>query len=688
MEPLTFQAATYRPTSPFTGTIPLSLLRVKNMILTGLDDLLYLRCYKGNLNLSETIATGPLTGTISGSLNGSTITGAGTAFKTELRSGQFLFAGADLLVVSEVVSDTVFTIYRALTAAVAAGSTGYRLSILFEIGRKRGTLLQGNGYEFDKGNIVATGVGTLRVNGSALNATMVLTRKPRIAVYDPSAGTYTVKNLGLTPSAVAPTITLVAGGVKNMQAGHYSLLLVPSRTALNGAGNPGPKAEFDIVTPGNKPQIDVTAVTVDTTNGQTEFDVYVSLITQGGIQGPWFYLESVVIANIVANVFTVEWESSQVGRTGNEVDYDNDPPPEAGFIGTIVGYAIALSCNGKFGGTPGKSIVPAKPGNIDAWPAEWNVTSSPPEDILGFATALARLYLLTPKSLQQLQYTPSGNSQVPPYTMRPYWRVGFANPYQLVFVNQMLVGHSLMGPTKSVEGNQNVVEQTDFGGYVSDIMATWTNGHVMVEHDPDPRVNAVCFFHSADSKNAAGYWRTRVLVWGVRQEQWIGDVFIEDTTRDMIVCGVAQVDGHLEFLAGGRLGAGVQVDTFRWNTVSSGNVNYYAAWQLTNAGTPRQDKELGAIQVTGKFTAGDAKVYGYSQTEAISLADIEAGTNSLSGSISLGTQASPQDLERLELNISNAAKFTVRVGGTWDSTGDPDRLDKVVLEYQPVGMPR
>src|SRR5687767_14200982 len=101
MEPLTFQAATYRPTAPYTGQIPLSLLRMKNMILTGIDDLLYLLCYKGYLNLSETIAIGTLTGTSSGSLGGTTITGVGTAFKTELRSGQILFAGTDSMVVNE-----------------------------------------------------------------------------------------------------------------------------------------------------------------------------------------------------------------------------------------------------------------------------------------------------------------------------------------------------------------------------------------------------------------------------------------------------------------------------------------------------------------------------------------------------------------------------------------------------------
>lgn len=804
MADLTFQAASYRPTAPYTGEVAPSLLRLKNMLVSGVDDLLYLSCYKGSLNLSETIPTGPLTGTISGSINGTTITGAGTAFKTQLRSGQFVFAGYDLLVVNEVVSDTVFTIYRALSVAIAGGSTGYRLPILFEIGRKRGTLLQGNGYEFDKGNIVATGEGTLRINGSTLSASMVLTRKPRIAVYDPTAGTYLIYNLGLAASAVGPTVTEVVGGAKNMQIGHYSLLLVPSRSSLNGAGNPSPKGEFDITVAGHRAEVDVTAVTVDATNGQEGFDVYASLSTQGGIQGPWFFLETVLIADIVASKFDVEWEDSQIGRTGNEVDYDNDPPPEAGFIGTIVGYPIAISCNGKFGGTPGPSIVPAKPGNVDAWPAEWNVTSSPPEVILGIATALARIYLLTPKSLQQAQYTPSGNSQVPPVTMRPYWRVGFANPYQIVFVNQMLVGYSLMGPTKSIEGTQNVVEQTDFGGYVSDIISTWNPAHVVVEHDPDPRVNAVCFFHSADSKNDAGFWRTRVLLWGVRQAQWIGDVFIESDTRDMIVSGVAQVDTHLEFLAGGRYGAvrqietatvvgtitgsgfatvivtaagmtgspktisvpvligdtasvvadkirtalggdsavnaffivsgvgtsvvltkqltgandatlninvnngtctgltaaptsanttagvagSVQVDTFRWNTVASGPINYFAAWQLTNAGAPKQDKELKAIQVSGKFTAGDVKIYGYTQTDPISILSIESGIDSLSGSISLGSQPTPETLERVELNLSNAGLFTARVGGTWDGSGDPDRIDKAVIEYQPLGMPR
>lgn len=563
----TLAASFYKPSSPYTGLLPLSILRMKNMILTGIDELLYLQAYKGSLNLGETVAgggapagDGALTGTVDAAEGDTTIIGTGTLFKTEIRSGQFLFSNEDLLVVNEVVSDTVFTIYgrngsggftEGLTAALVA-ATVYRMPILFDLNRKRGVLWQGNGHEFDKGNIVATGEGTLTVNGSTLNATMVLNRKPRIAIYDRVTDTYTITDLGLTPSTVAPTVTEVGGGVKNMQIGHYSIILVPSRSAMNGAGNPGPKAEFDIMVNGNQAQVDVSLVTVDTAHEQTDFDVYASLSTQGGIQGPWFFLETKSIADIVADQFTEEWEDSQIGRTGNEVDYDNDPPPEAAFIGTIIGYAIALGCNGKFGGTPGPSLVPAKPGNIDAWPAEWNVTSSPPETILGVAIALARLYLLTPKSLQQAQYTPSGNPQVPPVTVRPYWRVGFANPYQLVFVNQMLVGYSIMGPTRSVEGTGEVVQQTDFGNYVADITKGWTQSHVLVEHDPDPHVNAICMFHSADSKNDAGFWRTRVLLWGVRQEQWIGDVFLESDTRDVIVCGVAQVDGHLEYLAGGR----------------------------------------------------------------------------------------------------------------------------------------
>jgi hypothetical protein len=273
--------------------------------------------------------------------------------------------------------------------------------------------------------------------------------------------------------------------------------------------------------------------------------------------------------------------------------------------------------------------------------------------------------------------------------MRAYWQVGFTNPYQVVFVNGMLIGQTTMGPTRSTEGIQDVIEQFDLGGYVSDIMATWTHAHTLVEHDPDPAVNAVCFFHSADSKNNAGYWRTRVLLWGVRQQQWIGDVYLESDTRDMVVCGVAQVDGHLEFLAGGRVSGGsLTIDTFRWNTVASGNIDYYAAWQLTNGGQNTQDNATQAIQVTGKFTNGKAQIHGYSQTEVISLTDIENGTNSVSGDITLGTQTSPETLERQEVKCTNLGLFTGRISGTWDSTGVPDRVDKVVIEFQSEGMPR
>lgn len=134
-------------------------------------------------------------------------------------------------------------------------------------------------------------------------------------------------------------------------------------------------------------------------------------------------------------------------------------------------------------------------------------------------------------------------------------------------------------------------------------------------------------------------------------------------------------------------GNSFQVDTFRFNAGNAA-VEYYAAWQLSEGGAPKQDKEIRAIQPTGKLTMGEALVYGYSQTEPIPIQDIEDGINSLSGSIPLGSQSLPETLERVELNVSNAALFTARVGGTWDGTGEPDRIDKVEIEFQPVGMPR
>lgn len=130
-----------------------------------------------------------------------------------------------------------------------------------------------------------------------------------------------------------------------------------------------------------------------------------------------------------------------------------------------------------------------------------------------------------------------------------------------------------------------------------------------------------------------------------------------------------------------------QVDTFRFNAGAE-EINYYAAWQLSEGGAPKQDKEVRAVQPTGKFTNAHLRVYGYSQTEPIPITNIEDGINSVSGAIPLETVTLPQTLERVETNLSNLGMFTVRIDGTSPAVGDPDRIDKCEVEFQPLGMPR
>src|SRR6267142_2579514 len=96
METLLFPATTYCPTSTRTGLSGVSLLRMSNLILAGSGADVYLECYKGSLNFNETIPTLNLSGTLTAALGETTIVGIGTAFTTELRSGQMFWCEADM----------------------------------------------------------------------------------------------------------------------------------------------------------------------------------------------------------------------------------------------------------------------------------------------------------------------------------------------------------------------------------------------------------------------------------------------------------------------------------------------------------------------------------------------------------------------------------------------------------------
>lgn len=688
-EPLVFGASTYCPTSPRTGLTGKTILRANNVILTGEAPDIYLRCYRGSYNLSETIPTLALTGTLAATVGSTTVAGTGTFFTTELRSGQQFYAGDDCFRVNQILADDSLTVYRPVTTALI-GATGKRASVLFEIARQRGTLTQGNAYQLDKGSILGAGYGTLRLDGSALaGASMVLTGSPQIAIFDPTLGTYTVYDVGFDTPTVAPTVTSVAGGTKGMVAGEYSIRLVPSSSVTAGYSNPGPRANVTLVA-NQRMQVDVNAVAMDTAAGQDQWDVYATQIGAVQVnQGPWNFVRSVPASEIVAGIFFIEYLNAEIARSG-ELEFDNDPPPDAGFVATLQGYPQWVSCFGKWGGSPGPSLVPATPQNIEGAPAIWNVTSSPPEDILGVITSQARLYFLCPKTLQQGIYAPTNDITIPPTQVRPYWSMGFGNPYQLINpTTGILVGFPTGGPTRSTADVETSDDQF-IGAHVAEITKNWSQPEVMVGYDPDPSVYGVCFFYPANEQNGSGWWTTRVLVWGLNELDWIGDVTIESDDRDMIVTGVATVDNALYFVAGGRidLAGTIQQDTFQWNRASGDPVNYYAAWELQAVGVLDRNKSVKAARANGKLTSGVLQVHGFDSNQAEDLTNLELGTNA-QVTVNLGTTTDVETTFRQPFNAPNNFMFCPRVSGTYNGVDEePDRINGCVLEYQLTGVRR
>lgn len=522
---------------------------------------------------------------------------------------------------------------------------------------------------------------------TAAGTSMVLTGSPQVAVYIPTTNKYAIYPLGLPAPTVAPTVTGVAGGTHGMIAGDYSLREVRSRSATNGYGNPGPRANFSLTNDGDYAQVDVTLSPLDTAHGQDERDIYATQpATQprsDANQGPWDFVRTV--SDTEGNIFPIDYLGTEINRQG-EVDFDNDPPPASGFIAVISGAAVGVSCDGKYGGSPGPAVAPFKPQNIEASPAGWRVKSSPPQDLLGVVNSQARLYFPAAATLQTGVFADTGDPLIPPISLRSYWNVGFSNSNQVIFVANQLVGYPHSGPTRSVADAENVEEQY-FGDYVAEIIRNFVGPHVMVEHDPDPNVDAVCFFHPAHSVNSSGFWTTRVLLWGLRQSAWIGDVLIESTLRDMIVCSVAKVGEHLEFLAGGRLGAGVQVDTFRWNTAAGTAVSYAAAWQLTDGGSENQNKTVKALRTTAKLTNGKLRLYGFDSATNIAISNIEQETGYIT-EIALGTQSDVQTGLRQPGTFPNLSVFTLQVAGTYAGTGEADRVDEAYCEFQATGNRR
>lgn len=688
MEPIILGASVYHPTSPRTGLSGNTLLRLKNLILTGADENVYLSCYRGSLNLNETIPGLALTGTVSAAAGVTTIVGVGTSFTTELQAGQFWWAGNSPLMVKRIIDDTHLIVYEGpLTILTAA--TGTRMPVLFNLLTQRATLsARGNAVEVDKGSIFATGVGTLLVDGQPLQgSSMVLAGSPKVAIFDPTTGNYTVYPVGFSEPTPGPTLTDSVGGVQGMIAGDYSVRLTAANSVTQGESNPGVRANVSLAADNDQITVDLTGVTFDTAAGVDQANAYATqLNVVNANQGPWNFVRSWLLAD--GNTFNLDYLNAAISRQG-ELEFNNDPVPDAGFVATLQGYLQWVSCFGKFGGSPGPVLVPGKPNNIEAAPSDWVVTSSPPEDILDVVTSQARLYLLCPTTLQQGVYAPTGDPLVPPTQIRAFWSLGFSSFQQVVFAQDLLVGYPHGGPTRST-ADVEIVKTQFLGAQVAEIIQHWKSAYVKCGWDSDPMVNAICFFQPAIRRNSDGWWETDVLIWGVNQVDWIGAVTITDPDRDLVVCSVATVNNQLTFLAGGRtdLVGTIQFDTFEWNKIAGMPIDYYCCWQLQAGGVVDRNKTIRAMRANGKFTNGLMQLYGFDSETPENLSDIEDGINP-QGEINLGTTDDVVTTSRDRLNFPSNFVFSPRISGTYNGTDEiVDRINGAVVEFAPQGNRR
>lgn len=698
-----FIPSEFWPTSPRSGNEGGRIFRMQNFVLQGERNEPYARVYGGSFNLNEDIPTANLTGTVTTTTNSLEVVGAGTLFTTELHIGQFLeaFGGSGghtiPLVVDEIIDDTHFLACR-LPHVATAGATVVQLPVLFEMNKARGTLLRGNAVESDKGTIYAVGVGTLRRNGVALPGTsLIATRAPKIALLDFITGNYVVATLGMATPAALGAAT-VAGGTKNMQGGVYSIRAVPARQATLGYNNPSPKAEVTIAT-GEK--IRLTVDPADTANAQDAWMFFVTLHTQGGgINGPWFRLELPAIYVRVGNgageipaaggTYDIEYNDAEVSG-GDLLTFNNDPPPDAEFVALMTNLPVWVSCDGPGNTSPGPMIRPSKPRNVEAAPATLAVATSPPETIVGHLIGpQGRLYLMCVNSLQSTVATQSQDPRLPPFAARPFWKSGFKHPYSLIAVGENLVGMTNNGLARSISSGDEGSEEYGFATAMEELLANISPGHCLLANDP--KNNAVVLFHSGHSLNADGFWTTRAWMYSLRESKWIGDILLTSSTGDMIVSGVASINGQLEFLAGGRQQAGTTVvRTYRWDdTRAAQPVPAYLAWQYTDDRSETNPKAIKSIRITGKLSgAPTAGVHIVQPGEVINVAALEAGSGgSASGSIPLATSVGVAQHNKIELDVDNAMQWTVRIDTTWDGLGEPDRIDEVVVESHIRGARR
>jgi hypothetical protein len=496
---------------------------------------------------------------------------------------------------------------------------------------------------------------------------------------------------------------------KVMPEGVRSLLIAKASTKLGvpSFGNPGPKVAVAALTAGQAIAITFPAMdsNADPNDPHDAWRIYATeqggttaLATANAESGPWFWVRTVDSSEVdpAGGTYILEYLDAEINASPRLVTFDNDPPVDAEYVAAAAGYPVLVSCSGPptpddpDGTSPGPTIVPFKPHNIAAAPLILDtgqrneVPTSPPEPIIGFYLAAGRIYLLTPNTLQIAVFVADPDF---PVQTRPFWKSGFLNPYAVCFVNGTLYGFTSKGPTRSATDGEPGSEEFTFAADVAELMLDWKPENVFVCEDLQNQ--CVNFIHSGFRLNGDNFWETEILSFMLGNQSWCRHL-ITSSTEDRIVSGVASVDGHMEFLAGGRLPAATFGSrTLRFDGGGGESVPWSIGWQFSDAGEEQRPKSVKHPRIIGKVTDANIGIHGVEVGEDVDVAAFEAGNaGSKTGAVAIVDSTNATWYPQEQIFVNELMSFAPQIVGEWDGVLPKDRIDELVLDVMVQGSRR
>jgi hypothetical protein len=734
----TYRPGAFVPSTSYTGSEDPLILSGENMwVRYGRFGSVYAEGYRGNFDLSEPIAVQLLSGAApeltwnSSSLE--IIGGAGALFIEELRPGMAVMANGggiaktELFIVMQVIDDTHF-IADQLPTATGTGP-GYILPIVFPVGLQRGTAISGKVIQFYKGHFMGVGQGEFRLNGALLNATMLLDRLARFALYDPTTGLYTQDDVGIDlPPPVGPatttiTCTPVVGPFADspMIGGTYNVRVTAKNTKTLGFSNPSialtAAATNQVVTlaaAGAKVRVTFNC---DMAVDQNAWDIYVTTYFQStsptvgdpqvAFMGPWYFHRTVTDTELIdgghptgrtAGTFIdIAWADAEVQVASKLLTFDNFHPVDAEWLDMINGIPIYFSSLGKAtiakkeGTTLGPVAIPSKPSNPEAIFLNKAFTTAGGDYIRGVLNVRSRIFCPCENSLQVVILTTLDEE---PIAFRSMWNVGFRNPYNLDAAKEYLYGFTTSGIVRSVAGGDDTSMEFEFSSDVKTYVESWGCPRVYVGRDP--RNNAMIFFLSGAERRVQqpsgdSYWVTIALPFMLDRGVFNPPIVLQKTDSDFLVSGVATIGNDLVFLAGGTTAAapvGLPViNTYIFDGGDNEDKPWHLAWAFADDGKDLLSKRIKGVSAVGRFdsaTETKLKLYGVAIEGTFDLDAVAAGTGA-DNEIVVGDTGGLLGRKRLrKADFSPFPIYTIRMEGihTGQTKSTVDRLDEIAVQIE------